>query len=190
MTNVAIFASGNGSNAEKIALHFKDNSRIRVKLIAANTPHAYVLTRANRLHIPTFVFNKAMLETGEVLKTLQKNDIHFIVLAGFLLKITPDLIAAYPRQIINIHPALLPKFGGKGMYGAHVHQAVLKAGEKESGISIHLVNEHYDEGQILFQASCPVSSTDTPESLAEKIHALEYAHYAVVLEQYITSQLS
>jgi phosphoribosylglycinamide formyltransferase-1 len=184
MIKIAVFASGNGSNAENIIRYFKDNEEIRVALIISNKANAYVHTRAKNWGVPSYTFSKDEFEKGDpILEKLREYQIDFIVLAGFLLKISDPILKAYPQRIINIHPALLPKYGGKGMYGDHVHKAVLQAGEKESGISIHYVNERYDEGDIIFQARCPVLPSDTPEELAQRIHKLEYEYYPQVIEK-------
>lgn len=182
--NIAIFASGSGSNAENIIRYFRNNDSICVSLVLSNKSDAYVLERAHRLGVSCNVFPKEDWIAGdEVLAVLQEYRIDFIILAGFLVRV-PDLILhAYPNKIINIHPALLPKFGGKGMYGSRVHEAVVAAGEKESGITIHYINERYDEGNTIFQATCPVLPNDTPEDVAEKVHALEYKHFPLVIEK-------
>ena len=185
MINLSILASGSGSNAENIANYFESHPTIQVKEILSNKADAFVHERAKRLNIPSFIFTKQQFTDTSFIKRLE--DIDYIILAGFLWLIPPYLIKAFPNRIINIHPALLPKFGGKGMYGDHVHNAVIEAGEKESGITIHLVNEEYDKGQILFQAKCEVTDEDTSVSLAEKIHALEYDHFPRVIEEYIQS---
>jgi formyltetrahydrofolate-dependent phosphoribosylglycinamide formyltransferase len=175
---IAIFASGTGSNAERIISHLKNHSSIQVALVVCNKPGAGVLSIASANHVPTLLIEKERFFSGDhYLPDLHAHSIDFIVLAGFLWKIPEALITAYPNKIINIHPALLPKYGGKGMYGLKVHEAVLLAGEKESGITIHYVNEHFDEGERIFQASCAVEAGDTPESLAQKIHALEHRHF-------------
>ncbi|HRW96478.1 MAG TPA: phosphoribosylglycinamide formyltransferase [Bacteroidales bacterium] len=190
MTRIAIFASGNGTNAEHIAAYFSGHSQIRVALILSNREDAYVLKRAENLGIPSKVFNRKMFcQTDEVIQWLKDSSIHFIVLAGFLWLVPPDIINVYRGRIINIHPALLPDFGGKGMFGDVVHKAVLKAGVQTSGITIHYVDENYDHGNIIFQATCNVDSNDTPESLAEKIHQLEYKYYPVVIENIINGKL-
>jgi len=181
MKRIVLFASGAGSNAENIIRYFSDSHELEFPFIISNRPDAGVHERAKKLGISSYSFKKNDFETGEVLKFLQDNAINFIVLAGFLLKIPDNLLKAYPNKIINIHPALLPKFGGKGMYGSHVHEAVVAAGEKESGITIHYVNENYDEGQIIFQACCPVLPTDSPDDVATKVHALEYEHFPRVI---------
>jgi len=186
MTRIAIFASGSGSNAENIANYFSNNSNVDVSLILTNNPNAFVLERAKKLNIKSHVFDKYNFsKTDEILSFLNENDINLIVLAGFLLKIPKNLIKAYPNKIINIHPALLPKFGGKGMFGDKVHQSVIENKETESGITIHYVNENYDEGEIIFQAKCSVELTDTPRDLAAKIHELEYEHFPKVIESII-----
>lgn len=184
MINIAVFASGNGSNAENIIRYFKNNEEIRVALVLSNNKNAYVHTRAKNLGVPSYTFSKDEFDKGDpVLQKLQEYRIDFIVLAGFLLKVPEPILKAYPQRIVNIHPALLPKYGGKGMYGDRVHKAVIQAGEKESGITIHWVNEHYDEGEIIFQARCPVLPSDTPEELAQRIHKLEYEYYPQIIEK-------
>ena len=186
MKRIAIFASGSGSNAENIATHFQQNEHARITLFLTNNPKAKVLERAKRLQIPAVVFNRhELLEEMHLLRILKDQKIELIVLAGFLLKIPTYLIKAYPNRIINIHPALLPKYGGKGMYGKHVHEAVIKAKENNSGITIHYVNENYDEGTILFQASCKVDKQDDADSLAQKIHQLEYQHFPEVIQSVV-----
>jgi phosphoribosylglycinamide formyltransferase-1 len=183
MKRIAIFASGSGTNAEKIARHFENSEAARVTLILCNNPKAGVLNRAQNLGIPVFLFNKYELEKElRVLTVLKDQKIDLVVLAGFLLKVPDYLIKSYPNRIVNIHPALLPKFGGKGMYGQHVHEAVIAAGETHSGITVHYVNEHYDEGTILFQASCSVDEKDNADSLAKKIHQLEHQHFPLVIQ--------
>jgi len=183
MRRIAIFASGAGSNAENIIRYFSGSPESVFPVIISNRPDAGVHERAEKLGIPSYSFKKSEFDTGDVLKFLQDNAIDFIVLAGFLLKIPDNLLKAYPNKIINIHPALLPKFGGKGMYGSHVHEALVAAGEKESGITIHYVNENYDEGQIIFQARCPVLPTDSPDDVATKVHALEYEHFPRIIKE-------
>lgn len=184
MKKLAVFASGSGTNAEKIFEKFKDHSHIRVALLLTNKPTAGVIGRAARYEVPVYVFDKSiLLHTDEVLLRLQREQVDFIALAGFLLKVPDNLLRAFPNRIVNIHPALLPKYGGKGMYGMHVHEAVVTAGEKESGITIHLCNENYDEGKVIMQASCPLSPEDRPEDVADKIHLLEHRHYADVIEE-------
>ena len=187
MTRIAIFASGSGSNAENIANYFSDNENVEVSLILTNKANAFVLERAKKLNIKSLVFNKSQFsETNEILQFLTENNIKMIVLAGFLLKIPQNLIEEFPNKIVNIHPALLPKFGGKGMSGDNVHRAVVENNEKESGITIHYVNENYDEGQIVFQAKCKISPTDTFEDVASKIHELEYEHFPKEIEKLLS----
>ncbi|MDD2435985.1 MAG: phosphoribosylglycinamide formyltransferase [Massilibacteroides sp.] len=186
MKNIAVFASGSGSNAENIAKYFADSNDIKVAVVLSNNRNAKVHERMRKLNIPTFTFSRDEFSEGNsVLAKLKEYNIDLIVLAGYMNKITAPLLNAYPQRIINIHPALLPKFGGKKMYGMHVHEAVVAAREKESGITIHFVNENYDEGAIIFQATCPVSPKDTPEQVAQKVHQLEYAHFPPVIAKVI-----
>ncbi|MCR5696190.1 MAG: phosphoribosylglycinamide formyltransferase [Marinilabiliaceae bacterium] len=188
MKYIAIFASGNGSNAENIANYFGSSNSIRVGAILCNNSNAYVVERAKNMGIPYFVFSKEQLnETGEVSAYLHSNNISFIVLAGFLWLLPQDITAKYDHRILNIHPSLLPKYGGKGMYGNKVHQAVIDAGDVVSGITIHRVNEYYDDGDIVCQKMCTVEPTDTAESLALKVHALEYEWYPKVIENEVTN---
>jgi phosphoribosylglycinamide formyltransferase 1 len=185
---IVILASGSGTNAGAIARYFENRSDVQVALILSNRKDAYVLERARNLNIPSLCFSRAdFYETGLVLNRLKSEEPALIILAGFLWLLPGNIIQNFPNRIINIHPALLPKYGGKGMYGAKVHEAVLAAGEKESGISIHYVNEQYDEGDIIFQARCPVLPDDTPETLALRIHALEHRHYPEVIEKLLAS---
>ena len=184
--NIAIFASGSGTNAENIIRYFQENDLIRVALVLSNRSDAYVLERAHRLQVPSEVFLKEDWVSGEqILALLHEYHIDFIVLAGFLVRVPERLLHAYPDKIINIHPALLPKFGGKGMYGDRVHEAVVAAGETESGITIHYINEHYDEGDTIFQAKCPVLPDDSAIDVAQKVHSLEYKHYPLIIERTI-----
>lgn len=184
MKKIAILASGSGSNAENIANYFKESGYAQVTFIIANNPNAYVLERAKRLGIESIVVNKAeFMEADSVVAMLKERDIDFVVLAGFLLLVPQKLIAAYPGRIVNIHPALLPRHGGKGMYGDRVHKAVVESGDTESGITIHLIDEQYDKGTTFFQAKCPVLPTDTPDDVAAKVHALEYEHFPHVIEE-------
>lgn len=185
MKRLAILASGSGSNAEKIMEHFQHSSKAQVALVASNKADAFVLERAKKFGVPTFTFSRKEMEAGELLSKLQKEKIDWVILAGFLLKVPDELIRAFPEHMVNIHPALLPKYGGKGMYGSFVHQAVKEAGDPETGITIHLVNEHYDEGKIVFQAATPVTSEDTPDTIALKVHALEHRYYPEVIESLI-----
>ena len=186
MKNLVIFASGSGSNAENIIRYFAEKPEFKVKKIYCNVADAYVLERAKKYQVPAVVFNREELRNPEViLAQLQAEATDFIILAGFLWLMPACITAAYPNRIVNIHPALLPTYGGKGMYGHHVHEAVIAAGEKESGITIHYVNDHYDEGTILFQAKCPVLPTDTPDELASRVHELEYRYFPEVIEKTI-----
>ncbi len=190
MKKLAIFASGSGSNAENIVKYFLKNEEICIPVIISNKKDAYVHERAQKLGIPSFTFSKKEFEeTDLVPDTLKSYEIDWIILAGFLLKVPENLLKTYPNRIINIHPALLPKFGGKGMYGSHVHEAVVAAREKESGITIHYVNENYDEGKTIFQATCEVLSSDTADDVAEKVHALEYEYFPKIIEQAILTGL-
>jgi formyltetrahydrofolate-dependent phosphoribosylglycinamide formyltransferase len=189
-THLAIFASGAGSNAQKIIDHFRNHSSVKVSLIVCNNPLAGVLQIANTEGIPVLLIEKEKFLRGDAyIKEIKEHKISFIVLAGFLWKIPAALINMYPGRIINIHPALLPKYGGKGMYGQAVHQAVINAGENESGITIHYVDEVYDNGKTIFQARCPVISSDTAESLAQRIHKLEHEHYSKVIENIVKSEV-
>ena len=182
--NIAIFASGSGTNTENIANYFKTKGLIPINLIVTNKRDAFVLERAKKLGIDSIVIEKeAWNNPQHVLSTLEKYKIDFIVLAGFLLKVPEYLIVEYQNRIINIHPALLPKHGGKGMYGDFVHQAVVDAKDTESGITIHYCNEKYDDGNIIFQATCPVYPSDSAEQVAQKVHQLEYEHYPIVIEK-------
>lgn len=188
--SIAILASGNGSNAEEIIRYFKDHPVIDVALLLSNNPNAFALDRAKRLNVPAKTFTREEFkEPGVILQWLKKKDITHIVLAGFLWLIPDYLIKSYPGKIINIHPALLPKFGGKGMYGSKVHEAVKMAGEKETGITIHLVNENYDEGEVLFQGRCAIEDHYTPAHIAQCVQKLEYEHYPKVIEQWILKKL-
>ena len=188
---IAVFASGNGSNAQRLAEFFQLDGSAAVRVIYSNKPGAYVLERARMLGIPSAVFSRqSFYESQELLKDLESRSIDWIVLAGFLWLIPDYLLKAYRGRIINIHPALLPGFGGKGMYGAKVHEAVIATGEKESGITIHYVNENYDEGRVICQARCVVDPHDTPDSLAHKIHELEYKYYPEVIKGLVTGTSS
>ena len=186
MRNIAVFASGSGTNAENLIRYFSTGRESKVSLVLSNKPDAYVLKRAQSLSVKSEIFDREdFYKSDRVLEILDKNKIDFIVLAGFLWLVPAPLIKKYSGRIVNIHPALLPAYGGKGMYGSHVHRAVIENGEKESGISIHFVNEIYDAGDIIFQARCPVHSDDTPETLASRIHKLEYEHFPRVVEEVI-----
>ena len=182
MKKIAIFASGNGSNAEKIIEHFRNSDKGKVAVVASNKKEAFVLERAKNHGIPAFSFSKTELLDGSVKDKLVELGIDFIVLAGFLLKVPDALVEAFPHKIINIHPALLPKFGGKGMYGDFVHEAVKAAGETQTGITIHFVNNHYDEGEVIFQERIEVLPEDSPRDIAQKVHALEHKYFPKVIE--------
>lgn len=180
--HIALFASGAGSNAQKIIEFFQGSPLAVVSLIVCNKPGAGVFEVASKAHIPAKLIQAADLnEPANLIRLLRDHEIDLIVLAGFLKKIPPELILAFPKAIVNIHPALLPAYGGKGMYGLHVHEAVIRNGDAESGISIHWVDEQYDHGQIIFQAKCPVLPTDEPEDLAKRIHQLEHKHYPRII---------
>ncbi|MBK9936246.1 MAG: phosphoribosylglycinamide formyltransferase [Cytophagaceae bacterium] len=184
MKKLAIFASGSGSNAENIFNYFIENKEIEISLILTNNPQAGVIERANRMNIPVVIFNRNTFSKSDKIVELLKNQgIDWVILAGFLWLIPKNLIESFPEKIINIHPALLPKFGGKGMWGHHVHEAVVTQKEKESGITIHYVNEKYDEGKVIFQAKCTVNETDTADTVAEKVHQLEYEHFPKIIEK-------
>ncbi|MDR0982067.1 MAG: phosphoribosylglycinamide formyltransferase [Culturomica sp.] len=186
MKKISIFASGSGSNAENIINHFKNSQEIMVNSVVCNVADAFVLERAKRLNVHSYVITKSELnDPDKVLKMLKELETDYIVLAGFLLLMPNNIVTAFPERIINIHPALLPAYGGKGMYGMKVHKAVIDAGEKVSGITIHFVDEKYDNGKIILQKRCDVTATDTPESLAEKVHILEYEYYPIAIEKVI-----
>ncbi len=188
MKNIAVFASGEGTNTQHIIDYFKDSKTVKVALVVSNNLSAKVIQKAQKSDIPNMVSDKKFFFESEIIVNELKNfNIDFIVLAGFLWKISDSIIKAFTNKIINIHPALLPKFGGKGMYGMNVHKAVIEAKEKESGITIHYVNEKYDEGKIISQHHCIVSEIETADSLAKKIHQLEYEYYPQAIEKIITS---
>jgi phosphoribosylglycinamide formyltransferase-1 len=190
MPRLALFASGNGSNVQRLAEYFSGHPSITIPLIICNNPRAIVLQRAEKLGIPAHVFTREEFYTpGLVNDALRSFQVDFLILAGFLWLIPDDLLKSFPGRIINIHPALLPKFGGKGMYGHRVHEAVISAGETESGITIHFVNERYDEGEVIFQATCPVAPDDSPESLAAKIHELEYSYFPGEVEKVVSKTM-
>lgn len=182
MKKIAILASGSGTNAEEIMKYFQNSSKGKVVLVASNKKEAFVLERAKKFHVSTYTFNKASLEKGELTQKLMESKVDLVVLAGFLLKIPENLIRSFPERIVNIHPALLPNYGGKGMYGQKVHEAVKEAGDQETGITIHLVNENYDEGKIIFQAAVAILPEDSPETIAKKVHQLEYKYFPNVIE--------
>jgi phosphoribosylglycinamide formyltransferase-1 len=187
--SIAVFASGAGSNARQLIRHFRHHPLGRVTLVACNRPGAGVLSVAEEAGLPVLPIEKERFFRGDAyVPPLLEAGIELIVLAGFLWKVPPALIAAFPRAIVNIHPALLPKYGGKGMYGSNVHAAVLQAGDAESGITIHYVDEHYDSGDVIFQATCHVLPNDTPETLASRVHALEHLHYPAVVEELLSSR--
>lgn len=180
---IVIFASGNGTNAEHIIKYFKGKN-VKIALILSNKATAKVLERANRLDISAISFNRtALYETDQILAILDKINPNLIVLAGFLWLFPENILKAYPNKVINIHPALLPDFGGKGMYGDRVHKAIIASAKKESGITIHFVTPEYDKGNVIFQAKTPISEGETAESLADKIHELEYEHFPKVIEK-------
>ncbi len=185
--HIAIFASGTGSNAKKIVEHFKHNHNINVSLIVSNKADAPVLDMALENGIPILVIDRAYFyQSEDILKIFNKFSIDFVVLAGFLWLVPTYLVQVFENRMVNIHPALLPKYGGKGMYGMRVHEAVKKAGETETGITIHFVNEEYDDGDMVFQAKCPVGPEDTPEGIAQKIHQLEHRHFPEVIEKLLS----
>ena len=185
--NIAVFASGSGSNARKIMEHFKNHPSVKVALVVSNKKDAGVLDIAKEYGIDTLTVSKSTFyETDNILTSLSDYNISFIILAGFLLLVPQYIIRHFNKKIVNIHPALLPKFGGKGMFGIHVHEAVKEAGEKETGITIHFCNEHYDEGNVIFQARCPVFPHDTAQDIAKRVLSLEHEHFAKVIEQVLT----
>lgn len=188
---IALFASGSGTNVENIANYFKNNQQVQISLILCNNPNAYVIERAKKLNIPCLVFNRNQFyNTSIIIDALTNNNIGLIVLAGFLWLVPDNILQAYNNKIINIHPALLPKYGGKGMYGNNVHKAVVANAETKTGITIHYVNSNYDQGQIIFQDTCEVLKTDTAEQVAAKVHALEYQHFPRIIDQIVTKYLS
>jgi len=183
MKRIIIFASGSGTNTQRIAEYFSNSDNAQVVMIFSNRKDAYVLQRAHQMDIPAVAFDKTdFYENDVILNKLYSLHPDLIVLAGFLWKVPEKIVCAFPNQIINIHPALLPKYGGKGMYGDHVHRTVIENREKESGITIHYVNEDYDEGAHILQVRCRIDDYDTPETLAEKVHALEYKYYSKTIE--------
>jgi phosphoribosylglycinamide formyltransferase 1 len=183
---LAIFASGSGTNAEQIMKHFHGSDNAEVACVISNNKNAFVLERAKKFNVPTKVFSRDHFQVGdEVMRWLLNEKITHIVLAGFMLLMPTSIIRQFPNRIINIHPALLPKFGGKGMYGNHVHEAVKASKERTTGITVHLVNEKYDEGKVLFQASCDVRAEESAEQIAEKVHILEHKHYPTQIEKWV-----
>lgn len=187
MKRIAILASGSGTNAQRLIEHFSAHPLAQVALVGCDQSEAGVLQRAWDLNVPSYLFTGKELRDGAVRHELQGQRIDLVVLAGFMRLIPAEMVRAFEGRLVNIHPSLLPNHGGKGMYGQRVHEAVIAAGDAESGITIHLVNEHYDEGHVLFQARCPVHPGDTPDSLAERVHALEHAHYPRVVDELAAS---
>ncbi|HEY9533278.1 MAG TPA: phosphoribosylglycinamide formyltransferase [Mucilaginibacter sp.] len=188
---IAIFASGSGSNAQKIMEHFKRSSEAEVVLILTNNPQAYVLQRADNFEIPSHIFTRQeFYDTDEIIRMLKNLQVDLIVLAGFLWLVPKSLLAAFPNKIINLHPALLPKFGGKGMYGDHVHKAVLEAGEEESGITIHFANDEFDEGEIIHQSKFKIEPGDNIEMIKFKGQQLEHQHFPKVIESLLRKMKS
>jgi phosphoribosylglycinamide formyltransferase-1 len=186
MRNIAIMASGSGTNAENIIKYFSNKKSAEVKLVLSNRREAFVFKRAEALHVKTCLFDHNDFYTsGKVMNLLIENRIDFVVLAGFLWLVPENILEKYKGCIINIHPALLPNYGGKGMYGEKVHKAVIENHDKESGITIHYVNSHYDEGDIIFQVRCRVEQSDTPDILAARVHALEYKYFPKIIEELI-----
>ena len=185
MKRIVIFASGSGTNAENIIKYFKNSAVATVVLVLTNNQHAKVLERAKRFNIKSLHFNKKDIIESETVLNLLKKEADFIILAGFLWRVPSKIVKAFPNKIINIHPALLPKYGGKGMYGMNVHKSVVENNEEKTGITIHFVNENYDEGAIIFQKDVKVESNDTPEMVANKVHELEYKYFPKIIEQVI-----
>jgi len=184
-------ASGNGTNAQRIMKYFSSDPLIRVELVLCNNPSAFVLERSKKMKVPSMLFNRNdFYNTRHVLDILSVQGVDWIILAGFIWLIPNHILSCYQNRIINIHPALLPNYGGKGMYGMKVHETVIQNGEKESGITIHYVNEQYDKGQIIFQDKCPVFESDTPETLAARVHELEYKWYPEIIERLVGSRES
>lgn len=186
---IAILTSGNGTNAENIIRYFSASSQVQVGLVVANVQQAFALNRARQHKVPCAYFSKDFWTDGHaILAVLRSYNIDFVVLAGFLARIPDAILQAYPDRMVNIHPSLLPLHGGKGMYGDHVHEDVLRCGDKETGITIHYTNEHYDAGQVILQAKCPVLPEDTAQTLAARVHALEYEHYPRVIERLLQGE--
>lgn len=189
MSNIAIFASGSGTNAQRLIERFSPIIDTNISVLLTNKKNAGVIGRAKKLGVPVRIFDREELYHSEnIVDFLQREGIDWVILAGFLWLIPENLLKIFPERIVNIHPSLLPKYGGRGMYGMNVHQAVIDAKEKESGITIHYVNGEYDRGSIIFQATCPVDEDDTPETLAAKIHELEYEHFPAVMENLILNK--
>lgn len=190
MARLILFASGSGTNVENIIRYFKNHPDIEIVSVCCNNPLAYVIQRAKNHQIPVFIFNRAdFYESDRVLQYLRSSEADWIILAGFLWLLPENIVRAFEKRIVNIHPALLPAYGGKGMYGMRVHKAVIDAGEKESGITIHYVNTEYDKGDIIFQAKCQIVPGETPETLAAKVHSLEYEFYPKIIEKLIKTGL-
>ncbi len=186
MKKLSLFASGNGTNVQQISEYFANNSEVKVDCVVVNKQNIFVIQRAKNLGIDCFYFNKEdFYNSNKVLDLMQQRGIDYIILAGFLWLIPDSLLKNYDHKIINIHPALLPNYGGKGMYGHHVHEAVIQAKEQQSGITIHYVNEKYDSGDIIFQAKCKIDAQDTAEDLATKIHLLEKQYYPQIIEKVV-----
>lgn len=187
MKRIVIFASGSGTNAENLIKFFHNSDHVSVIQVLTNNSHAKVLDRAKNLKVSALSFNRvALIKTDDVLNILKASQPDLIVLAGFLWKFPESILNTFPNKVINIHPALLPKYGGKGMYGMHIHKAIVANNDLETGITIHYVNEHYDEGAIIFQAKCKVKTSDTAEDVAEKIHELEMEHFPKVVEKLLS----
>ena len=187
MKRISVFVSGNGTNLQRIAEYFKDNNDVAIVNVVCNNPQAYAIERAKTLGLPVRLVNRQEFNSTEFTQELIDLKLDLIVLAGFLWKIPVRLIQAYPKKIVNIHPALLPKYGGKGFYGEHVHEAVVAAKEAQSGITVHYVDEVYDHGEIILQARVALDEKETPDSLAAKIHRLEQAYFPVAIEQVLSS---
>ena len=188
MKRLSIFVSGNGTNLQRIAEYFSSNPEVEIAKVVCNNPHAYSIERAKKLGIPLRMITREEFKSEAFVKEMQDLDIDLIVLAGFLWKLPENLVKAFPKKMVNIHPALLPKYGGKGFYGEHVHEAVVSAKEAQSGITVHYVNEVYDSGEIILQARVSLDENETPDSLAAKIHTLEQAYFPVAIEQVLQSQ--
>lgn len=186
MKRIVIFASGSGTNAENLIRFFQNKETISVVMVLTNNPFAKVLDRCKKLEVSALSFNKVALINGDVLNLLKASKPDLIVLAGFLWKFPEAILKVFPNKVINVHPALLPKYGGKGMYGMYIHEAVVANKESETGITIHYVNEHYDEGAIIFQAKCEVNASDSADDVASKIHELEMEHFPVVVEKLLS----
>lgn len=184
MSNIVLFASGSGSNVENIVNYFKEDEKVNVSMVFCNNPKAYVLERAKNLGVEVEVFNREVFyHSDKIVSLLKDQNTDLIVLAGFLWLIPDNILKAFDGRIINIHPSLLPKYGGKGMYGDKVHKAVVENGETESGITIHYINEQFDDGEVIFQATCEVLPSDTAEDVASKVHALEYENFPLVIKK-------